>query len=436
MKRLIVFLFVALCPHSFNVRAQQTSDLKLASSWFEELDSLCRLDAGHLWGINLYGPTMFIFPGSRMVLANEADTKGLLTGKKGLYRGLLPEDINIANTSFTWNGKAWTMVNWDAIDKEDPYSRAKLLIHESFHRVEEQLGIHPVMTANTHLDQLQGAVLLKLELMALESALSSSSPEKEKENLGNALLIRKYRQALFPGNNEDLFELHEGLPEYTGYVLSGLDPQVLPLLMIKQLELAMEKEGLANSFAYLTGPAYGILFDMSGFSWIPEIKNGLTFPETGEILYGKKVPSDTSLLSSRVKELFSLYDAEEMIRQENERYEEQALLTGLYENIFLSGPVLVLANNGIQMSFNPQEKLIAVGDGVACKTMRLSGEWGIMDVRNGIWRSNDWMQFRVVAPVNGTGGTLEEDGYLLQLNEGWRVKKIKDGIFVLSKEGI
>ncbi len=43
------------------VKGQEIKDINLAKSYFSELDSLCKLDNGNLWGINLYGATMFVF---------------------------------------------------------------------------------------------------------------------------------------------------------------------------------------------------------------------------------------------------------------------------------------------------------------------------------------------------------------------------------------
>ena len=113
------------------LRGQEATEWMLAKSYFNELDSLCALDNGNLWGVNLYGATMFIFTGNRLIIANESDNEGKLSYQNGLYTGKLPDNINIANTSLDWSGKNWTMVNWDDISKDDGYSRDKLLVHDS-----------------------------------------------------------------------------------------------------------------------------------------------------------------------------------------------------------------------------------------------------------------------------------------------------------------
>lgn len=415
------------------LKGQEPADLQLAKSYFDELDSLCRIDNGNLWGINLYGATMFVFPKSRLIIANQADKAENLVEKEGLFVGMLPDNVNIANTSMEWNGTSWTMVNWEDIPAGDKYSRAKLLIHESWHRNEEVIGIKPVMTENTHLDELQGSVLLKLEFLALSHALMSQAGEKT-THLTNALNIRAYRQLLFPANNENTFELHEGMAEYTGFRLCGINRNLLPKVVLRQLEISMEKEGLANSFAYLTGPAYGVLFDDLKEGWIDEVKPGKSLPEIGSQIINKKPATDTAVLRKFISELIKLYEADTLIANENRKFETQQQLTKEYEHTFLESDVLIIRNNNLQFVFNPHEKLIPVGNGVVYKTMRLTGEWGIAEVANGIFRANDWQFFMLPAPVSQIAGKITEPDYTILLNEGWEVVEVKEGKYTIIKK--
>lgn len=417
------------------LRGQEASDLNLAKSYFNELDSLCSLDNGNLWGVNLYGATMFVFPESRLIIANEPDKNKKLVPEDGLFIGKLPENINIANTSMEWDGKKWTMVNWGAISENDKYSRGKLLVHESWHRNQEDIGIKPVMTKNTYLDELQGSILLKLEFMALSRALNSNADDKI-SHLTNALMIRAYRQSLFPENNENMFELHEGMAEYTGLKLCGIDTALLPKVASKQLELAMDKEGLANSFAYSTGPAYGILFDELKNGWINDAKKGESLPAIGSQIINKKLPTDTTVLKEKVSEIITQYGAESLIKNETKKFEHQKQLVSEYEHKFIKGDILIIKNNNnnLNFSYNPQEKLIPIEDGVVYKTMRLTGDWGIAEVRNGIFRSNDWQLFILPVPTSNKAGTINELDYDLILNEGWEVVKIKKGKYTLNKK--
>ena len=412
---------------------QEPAELQSAKSYFLELDSLCLADNGDLWGMNLYGATMFVFPDSRLIIANQADKVGKLVENEGVFVGKLPDNVNVANTSVQWNGTNWTMLNWENIPADDKYSRAKLLIHESWHRNQEDIGIKPVMTENTHLDELQGSVLIKLEFLALSQALISENNDKT-THLTNALNIRAHRQLLFPRNNENRFELHEGMAEYTGYRLCGIDRNFLPKVISRQLQFSLEKDGLANSFAYLTGPAYGVLFDEYKGGWIDEVKNGKSLPEIGSQMISQKPATDTAVLREYVSKLMKLYGADSLIANESRKYAFQQQLTKAYEHKFLKSDVLIIRNDHLQFGFNPQEKLIPLGNGVVYKTMRLTGEWGIAEVADGIFRANDWQFFMLPAPAGHFTGTITEPGYTLLLNDGWEVAKVKDGKYTLRKK--
>lgn len=416
------------------LKAQEASDFILAKSYFSELDSLCKVDNGSLWAKNLYGASMFVFPTSRLIIANEVDIQGKLIPKDGLYIGKLPENINIANTAFDWDGKSWTMLNWNAISKTDKYSRDKLLIHESWHRNQTEIGIPSVMSANMHLDELQGSILLKLEFLTLIKALNAEQKADRIAHLRYALMIKKYRQLIYPKNNENEFELHEGMAEFTGFMLCGLDKKLLPLIVAKQLDQAIDKDALANSFAYLTGPAYGILFNTVSNNWLEKTKKGNNLLEIGQQIIGKQILLDTLLLKNEVTNIINHYHAESLVKTETDRFEHQLQLVAEYEQKYLEGNQLIIKNNNLQFTFNPQEKLTSIGMGVVYKTMRLSGEWGVVEVKNGIMRTNDWQIFILPAPMAHKKGTIVENDYKLVLNNAWEVVKIREGKYTLMKK--
>jgi hypothetical protein len=434
LKVKILLSIITLILNIAIVNGQTKTDLNLAKSYFMELDSLCNIDNGKLWGINLYGATMFIFPGSRVIVANEQENDSSLIFKNGLFLGRLPDNINIANTSIEWNGKNWTMLSWDAISNQDNYSRAKLLIHESWHRQQKEIGIMPVMTKNTHLDELNGGILLKLEFIILDSALTCTNREEKINHLANALKVRSFRQSLFPDNNENVFELHEGMAEYTGFKLCGIKNELLPKVAEKLLEFGLGKDGLANSFPYLTGPAYGILFDGLKTDWLADVKRGESLPEIGKQIIKHSLPQDSAQLKDTISKLIKQYQAKSMIENETLKFENQKQLITEYNQKFFNGHILIIKNDNIQMGFNPQEKLVPLQNGVVYKTMRLTGEWGIAEIKNGIFRSNDWQYFLLSAPTTGKTGKINEPDYTLVLNNGWEVVEIKDGKYTLNKK--
>lgn len=431
---LIIVILTIQIMLPLKIKAQECIDYALAKSYFIEMDSLCSVDNGKLWGINLYGPTMLVIPESRTIIANQPDNEGKLSEQEGVFIGKLPQNINIANTSIYWSGKNWVMVMWNTISLNDPYSRNKLLIHESWHRIQGEIGIFPVMTSNLHLDELQGSILIKLELRALSKALVSENISDKKVALKDALIIRKYRQKLFPSNNENEFERHEGMPEYTGYKLCGLNKNIIPKVIAKQIDLAESKDGFANSFAYLTGPAYGFLFDDLNIEWLKQIIDGKSLTEIAKNFVLVELPSDTLQFKVLIEKIGSNYDYETLIKNETEKFEKQKKLTNIYKEKIIIGNQLIIRNNNLKFKFNPQEKLIPIDDGVIYKTMRLIGEWGILEVKDGIFRSNDWQVFIVSAPKLSNSEIINEDDYELTLNKGWKIIEIKKGKYTLTKE--
>jgi hypothetical protein len=113
-------------------------DLKTAAQYFTEAEALSKKDAGKLWGIALHGPMIFVDPGSRMAVANQADGEGRLTAKGPVFVGEIPPDVPTANTAARWAGVEWTMINWPLpLGAPD---RARLMAHELYHRVQDDLG--------------------------------------------------------------------------------------------------------------------------------------------------------------------------------------------------------------------------------------------------------------------------------------------------------
>jgi len=421
-------IYPICCP------AQDVADFALAKTYFEEFDSLCAVDNGKLWGINLSGPTMFVVPESRIIMANQADNEGMLKEENGVFTGKLDENINIANSAISWGGKNWAIIMWSALSHNDPYARNKLIIHESWHtRVENEVGIVPVMTNNFHLDELQGSILIKLELRALSQALVTENDTDKKAALADAIIIRKYRQYLFPENNEDAFERHEGMPEYTGYKLCGLLEKVIPLALAQQLGMGENNEGFANSFAYLTGPAYGVVLDQIKIKWLQKIIEGECLTQISEYILDIDFPSDSSHFRARFEATGPRYDYENLVKSETAKFDAQKELIESYTGKFLLGSKLIIRNNNLNFSFNPQEKLTSIENGVVYLTMRLVGDWGILEVTNGIYRSNDWQIFIVSAPGLITPGLIKEDDYELTLNDGWGVVEIGEGKYTLAQ---
>ena len=91
MRRMLAI--AALLISATTAPAQTGIDLSQARAYFTELRQLDSIDGGKLWGRRVAGPMMFADPASRTVVANQADTQGLLHSDNGLWIGKLPPEV-------------------------------------------------------------------------------------------------------------------------------------------------------------------------------------------------------------------------------------------------------------------------------------------------------------------------------------------------------
>ncbi len=147
----------------------QTIDLTLARQCFHQADGICQKDNARLWGVSLCGPMLFVDPATRSAVANQVDREGQLTLNNGVYTGKLPARINVANTATPWAGVKWTMLVWPL--PADASERGILMLHELWHRIQDDLGLPMSSPANAHLDTMEGRLWLQLEWRAMKKAL-------------------------------------------------------------------------------------------------------------------------------------------------------------------------------------------------------------------------------------------------------------------------
>ena len=435
MKLVFYYLMLMLgCVQIAKCEPAETTPISLdaARQYFEEIKAISDYDAGKLWGVPLYGPTLFVDPSTRFIVANQMDREGRLSADRGVYTGTLESATNIANTSVSWSGTKWTMVNWNAVSASNPKDRARLLFHESWHRVQEELGIPSATTSNFYLDELDGRVGLLLEFRALNRALIAEELSAQKEAIVDALTLRYYRQSQHPDNNENAFEKHEGLAEYTGLKLCGLADSLITKVVAKKLQLGESNDGLANSFAYLTGPALGFLLDRHSASWRDSVRSGRDLPTLLASAIGWQAPVDKEQLQTIAELAGQSYGSVELIANETARSKAQEATVESFRNRLATHGRLMLQNDNLNFSFDPMEKLIAFDTtGVIYKTMRITGNFGVLEVTDGIIRTSNWQYFIAVAPKDINGDKLTWEGYTLQLQIGWVVEAVGENVFAI-----
>lgn len=414
--RIVVVLTLALAT---GAAQQEPIDLDAAQQYFAEAKAASDRDSGFLWGVRLYGPMLFADPQSRFVVANQADKEGKLTQRGASWVGTLPAGIGIANYSLNWAGVKWTMVMWPALGsyRQD---RVRLMLHESFHRAQGELGFAAADAVNNHLDGKDGRIWLQLEWRALDVALRSRGVARN-QALADALYFRAYRRLVIPSAAaaENALEANEGLSEYTGVKLAARSSAEAAVMAQIDLRQSYRRSTFVRSFAYISGPAYGLLLDDAGVKWRRGLKSdsdlGALTATAYKLLFAK--PSETE-----ARKRASRYDGEEVIALETKRDRKRQLALAEARKKFVEGPVMAVPfGQNAGYTFNPNNVVALDDNSTVYPELRVSDEWGILNVEGGamLVRENGMIK-RVVVPASAAGAT-KGDGWEMELKPGWSI---------------
>ena len=415
-------LAIILCAAISSCSQNTSNQMEKAAPCFENLKKVSDADNGKLWGKTLYGPTMFADVQTRNLVANQQNKENSLEQKGDLFFGQLPEDIIIANTLINYCGENWTCVIWDS--DRDLLTSTQILIHESWHRIQDEIGLPACGSFNQHLDETEGELLLKLELTILKSLLQDDSKDLT-ESMHDAMMVRKYRQNMFPNNNENQFECHEGMAEYTAFKLLPLDNEKTRKNSVAvAIMKGMDNNGFSNSFAYLTGPAYGLFLDKLVPDWRDSICVGKTLPDVISTI----VPIPDTIDGEEIETITDRYNATEYLNKERTRLEARDKGDAALKARFDDSKWLLIPNDGITFGFNPGERLVAYDTiGVIYNTMQLSGEFGTIMVENGIIRTNNWSCF--IIPYSE-----EHCDAKISLASGYTIEAVDERSFTIVKK--
>lgn len=425
-KFLIQLAFVMLISLSAFGQTPLAFDLDHAKAYFDEARKISDKDGGKLWGLPLYGPVFFVDGPSHMVIANQQDKQGLLHAKGDFFEGKL-EGIDPSDDDIDWAGKHWTMLTWQTIP-EDRLLREKLFAHEMFHRLQQDLKLRALDSFSLHLDSKEGRIWLQLEWRALAAALIKRGTSQD-QAVKDALTFREHRHQLYPGSDETerLLEMAEGVPEYTGLVVASPDSASAKWFAAARLLDPDLTKTFVRSFAYTSGPAYGLLLDERLPGWRKKLS----------------VQSDLSkLLASTIKGSLGSADARASayglaairISEEDLSVKTEAIKTR-YRNLLVDGPTLTLPRTeNIKFTFNPST-LVSLGDkGIVHPTLKVIASWGTMDVTDGAILPKDRSQVTVAAPARTVGPRIEGPGWVLNLSKGWQVvPSAEQGSFLVQK---
>lgn len=370
------------------------------------------------WGQSLCGPIVFADQASREAVANRTDAQGALEPHQGVFVGNFPPDLPLANTGLEWNGTRWSMLVWPVPgDKAD---RLALMAHESFHRIQPALGFEPKGSRNEHLNVLHGRYWLRLEMRALDRALSLRGSARDRA-IEDALLFRAKRREPFAQAAEDeaALEANEGLAQYTGAAIgaaaAGLRPRDRARTDLAGVE---RRPSLVRSFAYGTGPAYGVLLDEArARGWRRRALRG----EGLERLLASARRIRTPPLANAERRA-TIYDPTQQVGRE-ERQQEIAQLARLadFRTRLIDGPLVIVPISGLHGTMNPNRVFPIGVEGTVFETYEISGSWGSLRVRDIVLVPADGETARLPGPATREGNLLTGPGWQIDLAPGWEL---------------
>jgi hypothetical protein len=296
--------------------------------------------------------------------------------------------------------------------------------HELFHRIQHH-DLHLVVSDgdNAQLDTLDGRYLIELEWKALAAALKSPGSRERRVAVADAILFRRERYRLYPGAaaNESALESNEGIAEYTGVKL-GLKTQAERLrYAIRDLSTWSQAPSFVRSFAYATGPAYGLLLDQADPGWLKDFaKNQQTLRLDQRLRAALRIPEpDLTQVHARAV----VYDsAGSLHAHEVAREEEIRARLVEFKSKLIDGPVLSLPLANAHFEFKPGSIVALEGIGKVYPTITLHDDWGTLTVESGGALMRQRPQEISVSAAGFERATLRGSGYSLALASGWSVQ--------------
>jgi hypothetical protein len=400
-----VALFGYVVPGHVLPAAAQVDDQR-AQAYFSEVQALCDRDGGRLWGVSLCGP----------MVIGDLRTQTFTTSQPA-PEAPRPRLVGLVNAPVEWGGATWGAYIWDFVANATPRRRNELLLHELFHRVQPQLGLTVPALSNEHLDALDGRYWLRLEWRALARALRESGEQRDLA-VRDALAFRLARRTLYPASaeHERATEITEGLASYTGTVVAAQTASDAIASALDQLAAAEAQDSFVRTFAYASGPAYGLLLDASSPGWTRRVRGADDLATL--VMRALAVQPATDAAASAAR-----YGAAELRAAEQQREQQRRERVADLRRRFVDGPVLVIPGGGSASSDSRGAVVIPGVGTVYFGAYRASGDWGTLEAAQGALVASDGGSRRVAAPVHRDDGTLAGDGWTFKAAPGWVVRE-------------
>ena len=416
MRLFLIAMFLSLLGQ-ITLAQTFSSQEEAYASYFSELKA-AEEQSQDLWNMDMYGPLLLVNPATREVFANYPDPGGVLQRDGEVYHGTLPVYINIYNTIANWNGREWAMVMLPL--RGNRQDRINLMAHELFHVAALSLGFRGYSPDNSQLDDKNGRILVRLELEALRKALESNSMYDMRKHVEDAMVFRQYRYVLFPQAKvtENLLELNEGLAEYTGVMVCNRTREEAVYHFERSINAFVRFTTFVRSFAYQTIPIYGYLLQQSDKYWNRKIGPESNLVDFFIQDFGLVLPQD---LPSAERSIEDLYDGKIIRAEETNREIARQEQVEKYRAEFVNQPHVEITLESRHISFDPTGVVPLDDKGNVYTNIRVTDNWGILDVKNGALLSPNWDRITVSNPTKIDGANVSGDGWALQLYDSYAI---------------
>lgn len=412
--RIIAFAAALVIPPVLHVGASSALTPATAKPVFAEAMRLCDADSGRLWGVSLCGPMLLVDPATRRVIGNRRGSGSKLHEADGAFEGTLSTSVNVANTALDWDGTRWSMLLWPL--PADRVTRDVVLMHESWHRIQDRLGLPAASPTVGYLDTPEARIRMRLEWRALAAALRATDASSRDRAIADALVFRTWRRQLGidAAAHEDALERNEGVAEYTGRRIGA--GKAAPAYTLRDLAEAEQGNSFVRSFAYHSGPACGLLLDIVEPDWRTRMNAQASFGALLARAIGWKPPAD---VADAARQAGARYGARQIVDEERARDQRHRRELVTWKQTLVDGPVLVLPFVAMHIQFDPNTLMALPPHGTVYPTVRISDRWGVLDARHGALVDSDWSRARVAVGTDFSPAHPAGPGWTLVLAPGW-----------------
>jgi tetratricopeptide (TPR) repeat protein len=394
-----------VCIGAIALPAAAQVDQQRAQEFFKEAQALCERDGGRLWGVSICAP----------MVIGDARTQTFATSQPP-PDAPRPKIIGLLNWPVQWGDTMWAALSWDTIANWPPRTRGEAFLHESFHVFQQWLGLVGGGIECEHLDAVDGRYWLRLEWRALARALRNSG-EPRALAVRDALAFRQARHTRYPDQveNEHYNEIGEGLASYTQTVLAARSEGEAIARALELLAGAEDGESFVRTFAYTSGPAYGVLLDAASPGWPRRIR---TSDDPAVVLMralGVQPATDAAAAAAR-------YGGAKLRAAEEQREQQRQARIAELRQRFVDGPVLVISGGGGGYSDSRGAVVIPGVGTVYFGAYRLNGEWGTLEADKGVLLTSDGRTRRLPAPLR-RDDTISGDGWTFKAASGWVIRE-------------